>query len=462
MVFKKHKVKMNSEGLDNIQSNEELERNNSIDLKKQSNLKSLEENYPTPQNCIDFYTPIVQKFYPLILNQENKIIQNNCQKHSKTISFFCFTCNYHFCLECKSEHMNHSFQDLEDIKINENDFIEEEKKVREKTSLLFEKYFETYKEDKKVYEQLKKFKNEIVRFKYFIIEKYKNQKNNFYNIYNVLYLFKLIDNNLDSSKKNIFKKVQGLCGFKILISHLRFFYEKKKYRWLLKNLISYRKENKTIDDEIKIRKEKYKFDDLDILLKDFGFGKDICDKMKDIINYVKNNRNDLKENIYNFIISAVDIYKKYNNETDIEIDLEAIIKQIKENFKELVEEKVGNSEDVKNFKKSHNLSYYKENNENNIIHNFIDEDTNCELEVNDYNELKAYNYFKIKEYKSKYIRLNISNTFIAQNYNNKYERKYYGYTYNKPSKKKNDILKYTYNIDEKVFVHNILYEIKIE
>ena len=35
--------------------------------------------------------------------------------------------------------MKHSFQDLEDIKINKNDLIEEEKTLREKTSLLFEK-----------------------------------------------------------------------------------------------------------------------------------------------------------------------------------------------------------------------------------------------------------------------------------------------------------------------------------
>jgi hypothetical protein len=45
--------------------------------------------------------------------------------------------------------MKHSFQDLEAVKINENDLIEEEKTVKEKTSLLFEKYFETYKEEKK-------------------------------------------------------------------------------------------------------------------------------------------------------------------------------------------------------------------------------------------------------------------------------------------------------------------------
>ena len=152
----------------------------------------------------------------------------------------------------------------------------------------------------------------------------------------------------------------------MLILHLKYFYEKQKYRWLLKNLISYRKENKAIDDEIKIRKAKYKFNDLDILLKDLGFDKKIYDKMKIIINYVKNNRYYLKKNIYNFIINSVDIYKKYNEDTDFERDLNAIIKQINNGFKELVEETVWDCEDLENFKKSNYFSYYKENNENNL------------------------------------------------------------------------------------------------
>ena len=483
---------MNFEGINNIKRNDAIKRNNSIDFKKLSNyerihqtkfineenkkrnrnhsfdfqlskiisLKCLEENCPTPQNFMDVYTPIVRKFYPLIYNQENKIIQKNCELHNKTISLFCFTCNTHFCSKCKSKHMKHSFQDLEDIKINKNDLIEEEKTVREKTSLLFEKYFETYKEEKKICGRLKKFKDEIIRFKYFIIQKYKNQKNNFYNIYNLLYIFKINENNLESSKKNIFKKFQGFFGFKMLILHLKYFYEKQKYRWLLKNLISYRKENKAIDDEIKIRKAKYKFNDLDILLKDLGFDKKIYDKMKIIINYVKNNRYYLKKNIYNFIINSVDIYKKYNEDTDFERDLNAIIKQINNGFKELVEETVWDCEDLENYKKSNNFSYYKENNENNIIRNFVDNDTDLEFVVNDYDELKAYNYFKIKEYKSKCIRLNISNKFIAQNYNNKYEKKYDISDYNEFPKK--DILSYIHNIDKKVVVNEIVYKIEIE
>ena len=424
------------------------------------NKKCLKENCTASQNFIDAYTPIVQKFYPLIFNQDNKIIQNKCELHNKTISLFCFTCNNHFCSECKSKHMKHSFQDLEDIKINENDLIEEEKTVREKTSLLFEKYFETYKEEKNISGRLKKYKDEIIRFKYFIIQKYKNQKNNFYNIYNLLYIFKILENSFESSKKNIFKKFQGSFGFKMLILHLRYFYEKQKYRWLLKNLISYRKENKEIDDKIKKRKARYKFNDLDILLKDLGFDKKIYDKMKVIINYVKNNRYDLKENIYNFIISSVDIYKKYNEDINFERDLNAIIEQINMAFKELVEENVWDCEDLENFKTSSNFSYYKENNENNIICNFVDNDTDLEFVVNDYDELKAYNYFKIKEYKSKCIRLNISNKFIAQNYNNKYEKRYDILYYNKPPKK--DILNYIQNIDKKIVVNEIVYEIKIE
>lgn len=34
------------------------------------------------------------------------------------ISFYCFKCNDHFCIECKSSHIGHSFINFEDIKID--------------------------------------------------------------------------------------------------------------------------------------------------------------------------------------------------------------------------------------------------------------------------------------------------------------------------------------------------------
>ena len=86
--------------------------------------------------------------------------------------------------------------------------------------------------------------------------------------------------------------------------------------------------------------------------------------MKEIINETKiRNKNDYNENIYDFIIKSFDVFKakpdKFMNELNV------ILEQIKLNFKEMVKERVGNTEDVQNFMKRENSSYYSENNDNN-------------------------------------------------------------------------------------------------
>ena len=434
-------------------------RNHSVEF--QSRLKCPEEKSLSQEKFFDIYTYISKKLYPLIFNTDDKIIRNICEKHNKIISLFCFTCNEHFCLECKSEHVNHFLQELKEIKIKEKDLINEENKVRENTTLFFEKYFGIYKE-KKEHERLEKFMKEIIRFKYFIIAKYKEQKENFYNIYNFLYVFGFVDHYFESGIKMHLKEFQGFHGFKALKSHLKYFYEKQKYRWLLKNLISYRKENQERDNEIKKRKKKYKFNDLNILLKDYGFNENICEKMKDIIGCIEKKRNDLKEKIYDFIINAVDIYKKYKEKTNIEKDLNAIKEKIIENdFKKKVEIKLNKNEaeceDFEKFIKSNDFCY-KQNNKNNVIRYFVDYDDDMEFEATNYDELRVYNYFKIKEYKSKFIKLKNLNVFIAQNYGNKYEKRYGVNNF----EQKEDFLNYTHNIDERVFVDEIKYEINID
>ena len=435
-------------------------RNHSVEF--QSRLKCPEEKSLSQEKFFDIYTYISKKLYPLIFNTDDKIIRNICEKHNKIISLFCFTCNEHFCLECKSEHVNHSLQELKEIKIKEKDLINEENKVRENTTLFFEKYFGIYKE-KKEHERLERFMKEIIRFKYFIIEKYKEQKENFYNIYNFLYVFGFVEHYFESGIKMHLKEFQGFHGFKALKSHLRYFYEKQKYRWLLKNLISYRKENQERDNEIKKRKKKYKFNDLNNLLKDYGFNENICGKMKDIIGCIEKKRNDLKEKIYDFIINAVDIYKKYKEKTNIEKDLNAIKEKIIENdFKKKVEIKLNKNEaeceDFEKFIKSNDFCY-KQNNKNNVIRYFVDYDDDMEFEATNYDELRVYNYFKIKEYKSKFIKLKNLNVFIAQNYGNKYEKRYHKAN---NFEQKEDFLNYTHNIDERVFVDEIKYEINID
>ena len=391
------------------------------------------------ENFDNVYTSNVKKAYPFIINPDDKNIENYCKKHYKVISFFCFTCHAHFCLKCQSEHTEHSFQSFENLKMNENDITQAEITVRGKTSLLFKNYM-----NEKLVKKINEKKNEIVRFKLYIIDKYKNENNNFYNIYNFCYIFKL-GALLKSDKNDLLKIFFAYNGFKMMIKKFNYFYEKQKLRWLLKNLVSYKKDNQIEEKMIKERQKKYNFENLDNLIKNEGFGYDIINTMKKIINEVKN-RNDLKTKIYNFMIRAIDLYKK--DSKNFLDDLETILKLIRIDFKEMVKEKAGYTEDVAKFMKSNNCSYYKENNGNNEININFDNDNNSD-------ELDSYNSFCIKEYKSKFITLNITNKFIANNYNNKYENSYY------TKDNKHDVLKLMHNIDKKIEVKKIRYSIFI-
>ena len=83
--------------------------------------------------------------------------------------------------------------------------------------------------------------------------------------------------------------------------------------------------------------------------------------MKEIIKEVKNIN--FKTRIFNFTVEAVDAFK--SNQDKYLKELNLILEQVKVNFKELVKEKVGETEDVKNFMKKENCSYYVENNNRN-------------------------------------------------------------------------------------------------
>ena len=152
--------------------------------------------------------------------------------------------------------------------------------------------------------------------------------------------------------------------------------------------------------------------------------------MDNIIDKGQNMGINFKTNIFNFIIRAIDIYKKYPDR--LLKDLKSIFEQMKFDFKKLVKEKVGDTEDFKKFNALKDCSYYEENNSNN---EYISEDN-----WND--ELELYNDYFINDYKNTLI-LNISNSFIANNHNNKYVEKY-------PlnSKQRYDILSLMHNIDK--------------
>ena len=102
------------------------------------------------------------------------------------ISFYCFKCNNHFCTECKSSHIDHSFINFEDIKIDNEDIVKAIIIIKQNISSLYREYFS---KNKNIDENL--YKNEIIRFAWSILRGYKREKNNFFNIYNFFNIFKL-------------------------------------------------------------------------------------------------------------------------------------------------------------------------------------------------------------------------------------------------------------------------------
>ena len=373
----------------------------------------------------DIYTQILKKIYPLIINPDHNHNQTYYCSHKKKISFFCFECHSHFCVQCQSNHKEHSFQSLEEIKINENVLNGVESSIEERVDLLF-KDLKT-KFNVKIYEKSKKCKEDIIKFNLYIIAKYKNEKNNFYNVYNVYYLFMQEKIKSNEIVKNFFSHY----GFKTTVKSLKFFYEKQKIRWLLKNLVSYRKAFLFEEEKLKQRKANYKFENLSDLLTRENFDLDIIDMMDNIIKKTEKKGNNLKRKIFNFIIRAIDIYKKYPDR--LLKDLKSIFEQMKFDFKQMVEEKVGYAdENYKKFKDLEDCTDYKENNSNN-------EDKSEDI-WND--ELELYNDYFINDYKNTLI-LHISNSFIANNHNNKYVEEY-----PPNSKQRYDILSLMHNIDK--------------
>ena len=474
MNYNRETIQRRNHSFDILVSVQGMIQKKNINARKSRNNSYFKEKIIPLKNV---YTSICKKFYPLI-NVANQMRSKKCNKHFNIYSFFCLKCEIHFCSECLTEHIEHSFLNLDEIQIKEKDIISQENSVCKNIYFLF--IDKTNKNtDKRTKEKFTNFKNEIIKFNYFIIDTYKKDKNNFYNFYNYYYLYKLKDE-LKTDKNDLLKKYFALRGFKTIIKNLKFFYEKQKHRWLLKNLIEY-KINEIRKEKVKKRKNVYRFENLDTLMKNEGYNEEIIKKMKDIIIEVKD-RNDLKMKIFNFMISAVDVFR--NIPEKLLKELNVILEQVKINFKEMVKQNVGNSEDVKKFIKSKNSSYYVSNNDSNnkcidntksVVENnkiiINEKKTNyiyvkrekTEYEKKAKKEYDLYNGFTIKSYGPRNLSLDISNTFEANNNNNNYKEVNTNYTsknntyisneveniyiYEEPKKK--DILNSLFKVDKK-------------
>ena len=297
-----------------ISKNEEAKTNN---YQKKDN-----ENY------FSVYTSICKKYYPCIIKPDDTKGYGCC---------FCFTCERHFCIEYqREEHLEHSFINFEQLKINEEDLIKEENSVTNKISLLFKSFLDN-KENEKLYDTIKKIEDELIKFNIFIINSYRKEKNNFYNFFNFYYLF-ILKEDFKNTENNLLKKFFGLSGFKTLINDLKNHYEKIKILWIIKNLIEYKK-YQIKKKVIKKRKENYNFENICALLTNEGYEDKIVNKMKEIINEVNiRKRDDYKNKIFNFIIESVDVFKIQPEKFLKELNI--ILNQVKINFKEMVKQTV--------------------------------------------------------------------------------------------------------------------------
>lgn len=249
----------------------------------------------------------------------------------------------------------------------DEDIIKMEKSIDKKMDNLLKSTSQSKSNDPKLELQRQNEITNLRKFNHFIVEQYKNNKYNFYNFFNFYYLFKLKDD-IKNGKNDLLRKFFTVHSYKILCHTILCYLESKKKIWLLKHIIGYKK-NEINEAKLKLRKERYNFKTLDILLKDEGFDESMINKMDKIIKEVKD-REELKNKIFKFMIHSIDIFKDYPEKFEKELDI--ILQQVKIDFKKMVKNTVGETEDVKKFMKQKDSSYYYSNNykNNNYIDNY--------------------------------------------------------------------------------------------
>ena len=186
-----------SKTMDKSKETKNKKRNSSLDYKTRKRYYLI-ENTIESINFNDIYTPLLKKIYPLIINPDHSHNQNYYCSHKTNIDFFCFECHSHFCVQCQSNHKDHSFQSLEEIKINKKELNKVENSIEEKIDLLLKDLIT--KLNVKINEKSIKYKEEIIKFNRYIIANYKNEK---ILIIFIMFIIFLCKKNLDQKKINI-------------------------------------------------------------------------------------------------------------------------------------------------------------------------------------------------------------------------------------------------------------------
>ena len=170
------------------------------------------------------------------------------QKLCKRFPFYCFTCYTHFFYDNKIAHENHSFVDLKKIEIKEDVIINSKKNIKKDANKLLEQSKNAYRG--------KKYESELINFISLVIKEYENEKSNFYNLFNFVYLLLKRNIKLYFENKDILLEYYYYRTYKLFYKELKeeHFREYEWRRWRLRNIIE---KKSIIKMELQIEQNRY-------------------------------------------------------------------------------------------------------------------------------------------------------------------------------------------------------------
>ena len=166
-----------------------MTRNNSLDVFKE-NKKRLTSNLKEFKSGSNKYT--TREYFPLLINTDNKI-----KYYRGNFPFYCHSCGIHFYNYNQNMHENHTIINLNNNEISQDIIIKLKKDI-----------------DKNIIDI------DVHDFSYLIIMQYENEKNNFYNLFNLCYLMLRRNIKFELKEKDLIMKYYAQLSFKRLKNFL--------------------------------------------------------------------------------------------------------------------------------------------------------------------------------------------------------------------------------------------------
>ena len=238
-----------------------MPRNNSFDVFKE-NKKRLTSNLKEFKNAT--YKSEFRKYFPLLINTDNKI-----KFYRTSFPFYCHFCGIHFYNYNQNIHENHSIIALKNNEISQDTIIKLKKDIDKNLTDI-----------------------DVHDFSYLIIKQYENEKNNFYNLFNLCYLMLRRNIKFELKDKDLIMKYYAQLSYKRLKNFLinRKYSEFKERR----NILYKTKRNLFLKRNI-----------IEILI--YAYTKDINKK----VYFINDETHHFNYELKNLNDSKVDLYYKY-------------------------------------------------------------------------------------------------------------------------------------------------------